>query len=146
MDAGYCVFDRTNGCFLALHVTPALSAPARIKGLLGKVRIAPGEGLWFAPSRWIHTIGMLFPVDVLFLNADNRVIHMIENMAPFRVSPSRLNSASVLALTAHTIYASRVRVGDEVIICRPEELADNAGRDAGSAVRQKISQQKGVAA
>lgn len=146
MDPDYCVFDRTNGCFLALHVAAALTGLARIKRLLGKVRIAPGEGLWFVPAQGIHTIGMLFPIDVLFLDADNRVIHLIESMPPFRVSPLRLNSASVLALAAHTIYASQVRVGHELLICRPDELAADAARDASLAAQENTGQQKGVAA
>ena len=146
MDAGYCVFDRTNGCFLALRVAPACSALARLKALLGQVRIAPGEGLWFVPAQGIRTIGTLFPIDVLFLDAANRVIHMVENMTPF--SPvRRLDSASVLALSAHTIYASRVRVGDELLICRPEELAADAAHHAGLAAQQKaVQEKKGVMA
>jgi uncharacterized membrane protein (UPF0127 family) len=119
---GYCVFNKTNECFLGLNVTPAFTSLARLKGLLGKLRLPQGEGLWLVPSQGIHTFGMLFPIDVIFLDEEQRVIHLIEHMRPFRVTRIRLNCASVLELPAHTIYSSQTHVGDQLVIGPIDEL------------------------
>jgi uncharacterized protein len=133
MKKTYCVFNKTNESFLGLKVTCASTSLARVKGLVGKLRISPGEGLWMVPSRGIHTVGVLFPVDVIYLDPGNRVVHMVEHMRPFRLGPIRLNAASVLELPVHTIYASQTRVGDQMLICRPEEIEMDLTKDVRAA-------------
>jgi len=122
MKATYCIFNKTSQSFLGLNITCACTLLARLKGLLGRLSISPGEGLWVVPSRGVHTVGLLFPIDVIYLDAENRVVHLVEHMRPFRVSQIRLNCASVLELPPHTIYASRTRMGDQLLICLPEEM------------------------
>ncbi len=122
MEPTYCVFNKTNESFLGLKVTCASTSLARLRGLLGKLRVSPGEGLWVVPSRGIHTVGLMFPLDLVYLDAGDRVIHLVEHLRPFRFSPIRLNCASLLELPAHTIYASQTRVGDQLLICTPEEM------------------------
>jgi uncharacterized membrane protein (UPF0127 family) len=122
MRESYCVFNKTNESFLGLNVTCACTSLGRLKGLLGKINISPGEGLWLVPSVGIHTVGLLFPIDVVYLDASYRVVHVVEHLGPFRFSPIRLNSASVLELPRHTIYASHTRVGDQLLICSPQEM------------------------
>jgi uncharacterized membrane protein (UPF0127 family) len=95
---------------------------ARLKGLLGKIRLKQGDGVWLVPSRGIHTIGMLFAIDVIYLDAANRVIHLVENLRPFRISPIRIRCASVLELKLKSICSSNTEVGDELLICTPEEI------------------------
>ena len=122
MQSGYCVFNLMNESFLGLNITPALTSQARLKGLLGKLRLGPGEGLWLVPSQGIHTFGMLFPIDVICLDKHQRVIHVIEHMRPFGVTRIRLNCASILELPAHTIYRSQTHVGDQLAIGPADEL------------------------
>ena len=94
----------------------------RLRGLLGKIRLNPVDGIWLIPSRGIHTIGMLFAIDVIYLDGANRVIHLIENLGPFRISPIRMRCASILELPSRAIYASNTRIGDELLICAPQEV------------------------
>ncbi|MGA2715013.1 MAG: DUF192 domain-containing protein, partial [Bryobacteraceae bacterium] len=72
-----CVFNRNRESFLGLRVAPADTLLMRLKGLLGKIRLKPDDGIWLVPSRGIHTIGMLFAIDLIYLDAANRVIHMV---------------------------------------------------------------------
>ena len=123
----YCVFNITAESFLGMNILRADSQVTRLRGLLGKLRLKSGEGLWVIPSQGIHTIGVLFPIDVIYLDAENRVIHCVEHLTPFRISPIRLNAASVLELPPHTIYASQTRVGDRILICSPQEMERNMG-------------------
>ena len=122
MKTTYCVFNQTKETFLALNVTCASTAVARLRGLLGKFAIRPGEGLWLVPSQGLHTMGLLFPIDVVYLDADYRVIHVIEHLNPFRVAPIRLSAATVLELPLHTIFTSQTRVGDQLLVCLPDEM------------------------
>jgi uncharacterized membrane protein (UPF0127 family) len=118
----FCVFNRTRESFLSLSVTRADTHFARLKGLLGRVKLRSDEGLWTVPSQGIHTICMLFPIDLLYLDSENRVVHLIENLGTFRITPIRRDSESVLQLRTRTIYSSNTQVGDELLICSPEEI------------------------
>jgi len=117
-----CVYNRNREAFLGLSVAPADTLTSRLKGLLGRVRLKPDDGIWLSPSRGIHTIGMLFAIDVIYLDAANRVIHLVEQMGPFRISPIRIKCASILELKSRSIYLSNTQIGDELLICAAEEM------------------------
>ncbi len=110
----------------------------RLKGLLGRMELKSDEGIWVMPSQGIHTIGMLFPIDLIYLNSQNKVIHLIESFGTFRIGPFRRDSASVLELQTRTklqtrtIYSSNTRVGDELLICSPAEMASFCKTELGS--------------
>jgi uncharacterized protein len=118
----FYVFNLTRQAFLSLAVNPAHTHLTRLRGLLGKIKLRWDEGLWVAPCQGIHTIGLLFPIDVIYLDEQRRVIHLIEQVAPFRVTPIRRQSSSVLELPPRTIYSSNTQMGDELLICSPEEM------------------------
>ena len=121
-DRNFCVFNKTEESFLGLNIVRADTSLARLRGLLGRRALKSGDGMWLAPSQGVHTIGVLFPVDVVYLDSDDRVIKLVEHLSPFRIGPLRLKSATVLELPPHTIYGSKTRVGDQLVICRAEEM------------------------
>src|SRR5580693_5648302 len=123
-----CVYNRNREAFLGLSVAPADTLTTRLKGLLGRVRLKPDDGIWLTPSRGIHTIGMLFAIDLIYLDAANRVIHLVEHLGPLRISPIRIKCASILELRPRAIYASNTQVGDTLIICTPEEMTQYCER------------------
>lgn len=118
----FYVFNQTRQSFLSLGVALADTHFGRLRGLLGKRKLRSDEGLWVVPSQGIHTIGMLFPIDVVYLDDHQTVIHLTEHLGPFRITPVRMNCQSVLELPARTIYTSQTQVGDELLICSPEEM------------------------
>lgn len=124
----YCVYNQTRECFLSLGVTPADSIMARLKGLIGKLKLKLDEGLWVVPSQGVHTLGVLFPLDLIYLNESYQVIHVIEHFPRFRIAPLRIKAASVLELPTHTIYSSQTQPGDQLIICAAEEIAGRLNR------------------
>jgi uncharacterized membrane protein (UPF0127 family) len=79
----------------------------------------PGQGLWIVPSRGVHTLAMRFPIDVVYLDEDRRVVHLELNLKPWRVAPVKLQTASVLELPGNTLGPSGTMIGDEVEILRP---------------------------
>jgi uncharacterized membrane protein (UPF0127 family) len=118
----YCVYNQTRECFLSLGVTPANTTFARLKGLIGRLKLRIDEGLWVVPSCGIHTMGVLFPLDLIYLDENLRVIHVIEHFPTFRISPLRTQATSVLELPTHTIYSSQTQPGDQLLICVAEEI------------------------
>jgi len=108
------VYNRTRETFVATEATVADSYLRRLVGLLGKTRhwARAGSGLWITPSHGVHTIGMLFPLDLIFLDDKKNVVHVEEHMQPFRISKVVLKASSVLELPPYTIFRTGTRVGD----------------------------------
>jgi uncharacterized protein len=118
----YCVFNKTRESFISLSVAAADTHLSRLKGLVGRLRLKSDDGIWVVPSQGVHTIGVLFAIDLIYLDADHRVVHTIESFGTFRIGPIRRNCASVLELPTRTIYSSQTHVGDELLICSPDEM------------------------
>lgn len=114
------VYNKTKETFVATEATVADSYFPRLIGLLGKTKrwAEHGKGLWIVPSRGVHTLGMLFPIDLIFLSKEKEVVYLEEYVRPFRISKVSLKAMSVLELPAHTIYRSRTQVGDKMEIAR----------------------------
>ena len=118
----YCVYNQTRECFLSLGVAAADTTAARLRGLIGKLSLKADDGLWVVPSSGVHTMGVLFPVDLIYLDENDRVIHVVESFPTFRIAPWKSNAASVLELSTHTIYSSQTQPGDQLLICVAEEM------------------------
>jgi uncharacterized membrane protein (UPF0127 family) len=117
-------FNVSRQSFISLGVTVADTPIARLRGLLGRMKLRSDEGIWVVPSRGIHTIGLMFPVDVIYLDSAHRVVHLIENLGPFRIAPLRFQCASVLELPAGAIFGSGTQVGDQLRLGAPEEMQE----------------------
>jgi hypothetical protein len=84
---------------------------ARRRGLLGRDSM---EGaLVIEPCRWIHTIGMKFPIDVAYLDPDGVVVKTIQ-MQRFRVGVPVWNARSIIEAEAGAFGRWGLRVGDEI--------------------------------
>ena len=139
MPSRYCVFNKARESFLSLSVTVADTHFARLRGLAGRIRLKNDEGIWVVPSQGVHTIGVLFSVDLIYLDENCRVIHMVESMGSFRIGPIRSSSRSVLELPTRTIYSSQTQVGDELLICSPEELEEHLKNTRAKVAADSVS-------
>jgi uncharacterized membrane protein (UPF0127 family) len=140
-EAQYCVYNPMRETFLSLAVVAANTTFARLKGLIGRLRLRSDEGLWVVPSRGIHTIGVFFPIDLVYLDQDYRVIHIVESFPAFRVAPWRNQAASVLQLPTHTIYSSQTQLGDRLLICVASEMAQQMKLSAVRLGEQVMTEQ-----
>ena len=109
-------FNIRNGKQLAVNVTVADNLFKRMKGLLGKSEMLSGEALWIKPCMSVHTFGMKFPIDIIFLDKKNKVVSFINNMKPNRLTPLYFSAASALELPAGAIEKRDLNVGDEIEI------------------------------
>jgi uncharacterized membrane protein (UPF0127 family) len=108
------LYHRTTGKCLAANLVLANTALQRLRGLLGRKALAPGEGLWLRPCSSIHTFWMRFAIDVIFLDRKRRIVKLVENLRPFRLTLPSSQAYSVIELPAHSISAHQLRVGDEL--------------------------------
>ena len=114
---GYA-FNRTRHAYLATHLTIAGTHWSRFRGLMctDVERFGEGDGLWIIPCRGVHTFAMNFPIDVLYLDARKVVVHLEENLKPWRMARISLRAASVLELPGKSLQSSGTAIGDEIEI------------------------------
>jgi uncharacterized protein len=120
------VINLTKQTWLATKVRKADNFLTRLIGLLKRTHLGPEEALWLMPSKGIHTIGMKFPIDVVFLNRDHQVLGLMSGLVPYRVSAVHLRGYSVLELPNGTIKKSRTEIGDklEISLAEVSEMDD----------------------
>lgn len=84
---------------IPLHCEPARSFRQRLRGLLGRAPPTPGCVLWLQPCRVVHTVGMRYAIDVIFLDDNHRVLRVAAQVRPLRVAGC-LRARSVLEMAA----------------------------------------------
>src|SRR5437773_311787 len=75
----------SRGKTLADRVEMASGFIGRLRGLAGRRSLEPGTGLWLRSCNGIHTFGMRFPIDVLALDRENRILAINPSMPPNRI-------------------------------------------------------------
>ncbi|MFH2020346.1 MAG: DUF192 domain-containing protein [archaeon] len=60
----------------------------------------------------LHMFFVFFPIDVIFLDENKKVIELKENFQPFTIHYSKHNSKYVIELSAGTIHRSKTTIGD----------------------------------
>ena len=125
---GYA-FNRTRNAYLATHLFVAGTHWSRLRGLMCKdaASFPAGDGLWITPSRGVHTLAMKFPIDVIYLDPNKLVVHVEQNLRPWRVARVIMRAASVLELPHNTLKSSGTTIGDEI------EIALGQAREASTA-------------
>jgi uncharacterized membrane protein (UPF0127 family) len=91
----------------------------RMVGLLNRKALAPGEGLLIDRCYGIHTFGMRFPIDVLFLDKDLKVMRAVAALPPFRTCVVR-RAVYVLEMPVGAIQSTRTEAGDQIQFRVPE--------------------------
>lgn len=86
---------------------------SRFLGLMGRKGLPPGSGVLLRPCSSVHTFFMRFPIDVVFLDKEDRVVRVLPGMKPWRVSPVVRNAVRVLE-SASGELSGKVRVGCKV--------------------------------
>jgi len=98
------------------HIGLADSFLSRLCGLLGKSSLDPGSGILIRPSSGVHTLGMRFPIDVVALDKNLRVVKLWRRLRPYRITSVSLRTQSVLELAPGQIDACRIERGDRLAL------------------------------
>jgi uncharacterized protein len=107
----------------------------RMVGLLNRGQFGEGEGLLLDRCYGIHTFGMRFPIDVLFLDKDLRVIRAVKALPPYRTCVVK-KSVYVLEVPVGALAASHTVEGDQIQIRTANTDTTTSVRAAGT---EKVS-------
>ena len=88
----------------------------RLKGLLFKKSISEDEGMLISPCSQIHTFGMKFPIDVIFLSGDFTVLEVLKNIFPNKISRYIPESKYVLELAAGAAEKNSISKGQNLVL------------------------------
>ena len=105
------------GLLVATELETAFDSSDRKKGLLGRDGLAPGQALIIAPTNLVHTFAMRFPIDILFVARDGRVIKVC-NAVPRRRIAGAWGGFAVIETAAGQLEVSGTRAGDLIEVCR----------------------------
>jgi uncharacterized membrane protein (UPF0127 family) len=121
-------FNQTRQAYLATSLSVADTHWTRLRGLLGlkSSDFRNGCGLWILPCHGVHTLGMGFPIDVVYLDQSKTVIHIQRDLQPWRFAPIRMQAASVLELPCRTAAETGTTVGDKIEIRIGEKTVEDA--------------------
>lgn len=116
-------FNQTRQVYLATAMASADTHWARLRGLLGTSQsdFRNGCGLWISPCHGVHTLAMRFPIDVIYLDRARTVIHIEQDLPPWRFAPVRLRATSVLELPCQTVRSTGTGLGDKIEITFSQE-------------------------
>ena len=105
------VKNLTRRTILADSLLVADNSSTRSKGLLGRKALPPGEGLWILPCESVHTFGMQFSIDLVYLDRNLRIRKVKSSVPPWRISAC-FRAHSVLELPAGTVRETGTIPGD----------------------------------
>lgn len=107
------VTNRMSGRQLAISAGIANTSELRRRGLLKHDSLEEGDGLWIAPCEAVHSFGMKFAIDVLYLDKQKKILKIRSNMVKNRISVC-LSAFSVLELPAGMAAKTGTQIGDEL--------------------------------
>jgi uncharacterized membrane protein (UPF0127 family) len=105
--------NRSRNLVLASRVEAAFDSATRRKGLLGRSALASDTVLAIAPSNAVHTFGMQFPIDVVFVRRDGSVVKRVLNLKARRIAAA-LRAFAVLEFAAGQPTVAATQVGDRL--------------------------------
>lgn len=107
-----CVLrDADTGLVVVPHLEIARTVWQNTVGLIGRAWLASDAGLWLHPCNGIHTFGLRFAIDVLFLDGQGRVVRVVPDLKPCRICGPVWKAKTVVELPAGTLAQSGVTVG-----------------------------------
>jgi uncharacterized membrane protein (UPF0127 family) len=96
-------------------VEPAFDSDRRRRGLLGRDGMPPGSAIVIAPSNAVHTFFMKFPIDVIFVRRDGRVLKVRRGMPAGRVAAA-LTAFAVIETGAGGAERAGIQPGDLIAL------------------------------
>lgn len=106
------IVNRTRDAILAESADLADSLFSRMRGLLGTSELPTGHGLVIEPCNSIHTFFMAYPIDVVFVDKEGRVVKVMEAVKPWRLTAMYPRARSVVELPAGALAGTGTTEGD----------------------------------
>lgn len=108
------IYRRKDHRLLLPNVMLATGAWERLRGLLGRAPPGDDEGMLIDPCASVHTLGMRYPIDLVFLSPQWRVTRVFDRLPPLRMAWS-WRARRVLELRAGMAAQLPISAGDELV-------------------------------
>lgn len=108
------IINKTKNTVLAENVFLAVTLLARMKGLLGRKELKEAGALLLKPCSSIHTFFMGFPIDVIFVDSQNKIIGLKNSLPPWRLSRIYWRGKFAVELPSGVLLKSLTVEGDEI--------------------------------
>jgi uncharacterized protein len=118
--------NKKSGTLVAGNVEHARGHWSRFWGLMGRRSLPEGRGMLIEPCNSVHTMFMRFPIDVVFLDGEDRVLKISRDMKPFRFAVGR-GSRRVLEVPAGWCERVGLDEGDQLEIVAAAETPGLSG-------------------
>jgi uncharacterized membrane protein (UPF0127 family) len=106
---------RGDGASVCEHCLAADAPFARMRGLLGRRELPRGEGILLRPAASVHTAFMRFAIDVVFVDAEGRVLKIAHGLAPWRTAACR-GAKAAIELSAGESSRRGLEVGEQLVL------------------------------
>lgn len=110
------IINISNGKIIAERGLLANNFFSRFKGLIGRDDLGYDEGLCILPCKSVHTCFMKFSIDVIFVDRNDKVCKIIQDLKPWKISGFVKNAKYVIEVPANKSEMLRIEVGDKVEI------------------------------
>jgi uncharacterized protein len=87
----------------------------RMRGLLGRDGLGPGEGMLLKRAPSIMTFFMRFPIDVVFIDKAQTIVKIAHSLGPWRITSAR-RAVAALELAAGTAAALDLEPGMKLLL------------------------------
>jgi uncharacterized membrane protein (UPF0127 family) len=108
----YTVINESNNKLLVDRLFLADGFLTRFKGLMGREKINPREGILLVPCNSVHTMFMRFNLDLVFLDKNNSVIKIIAGLGPWKIVLPVSGAVKTLELPEGTVERSNTGLGN----------------------------------
>jgi uncharacterized protein len=88
---------------------------SRMRGLLWRKPLAPKEAILLTPCHSVHTFGMSYPIDIVFLSPDYQVVRLVSNCMPRRMVFCK-NAKHTLELAAGQATQLGIKIGAQLAV------------------------------
>ncbi len=110
------VINQTKQTILATKLKVARNFIERFRGLIGSPPLEEGEGFLIPSCQSVHSFGMRYPIDAIYLNRSREVVAVVKSLFPNSIGTVNFEAHSVLELPVGTIELTRTEVGDFISI------------------------------
>lgn len=93
----------SNGEVICRKMIVASGLIERMKGLMFSEGLPDCDGFLIKPCNSIHTFFMRYPLDVIFLDKDFKVVKVMYDLAPWRMTSIYFKASQVLEMKAGTL-------------------------------------------
>ncbi len=107
----------SDGKIISSNIETAYTFGKRFRGLMFRKSLAEGSSMHIKPCGSVHCFFMRYPIDVVFLSGDGKIVHIIKEMKPWRVSKIYAKAESVLELPSGYAQKVGLNIGDRLKIC-----------------------------